>query len=207
MSNPTDEKALATVDQLLSIATIKNNDEYLAAAGLLQAGRKMADAIGESYDPIIAKAHAAHKEAISKRDEQLKPIRAGLEKLKRVIGIYRDEQERKMKEERARLEAETRRQEEEHRLAVALEVEAAGNQAEADAIMAEPVSVAPVFVQAPVPKVDGVVFREVWKFRITDPNLVPRQYMVPDEKRIGAVVRALKSQAKIAGVEVWSEKV
>jgi hypothetical protein len=42
------------------------------------------------------------------------------------------------------------------------------------------------------PKLQGTSVREVWAAVITDPNLVPREWCVPDEKKIAAVARATK---------------
>jgi len=53
--------------------------------------------------------------------------------------------------------------------------------------------------------VQGISTTKRWSFRITNPALVPREYLTVDEQKIGAVVRALKDQAKIPGVEVFSE--
>lgn len=64
--------------------------------------------------------------------------------------------------------------------------------------------VAPV-LERETPKVKGVSGRRVWKFRIRDASKLPREYLLPDEKRIGAVVRAMKGDTRIEGVEVWDE--
>jgi hypothetical protein len=66
-------------------------------------------------------------------------------------------------------------------------------------------TVAAVIAREP-PKVAGVSTREVWKFEITDPAAVPREYLVVDEARIRKVVQALKGDAKIAGVRVYAER-
>ncbi len=57
------------------------------------------------------------------------------------------------------------------------------------------------------PKVAGISTRKQWCFRITDAALVPREYLVIDEKKIGGVVRALKDAANIPGVEAYEEDV
>jgi membrane protein involved in colicin uptake len=65
--------------------------------------------------------------------------------------------------------------------------------------------VAPVVTREP-PKVAGVATRETWCFEVTDPTLVPRQYLVVDEARVRKVVQALKGDASIPGVRVWAER-
>ncbi len=65
--------------------------------------------------------------------------------------------------------------------------------------------VAPVIQRAP-PKVAGIVTREVWKFEVTDPKLVPREYCSVDESKIRGVVQSLKGDASIPGVRIYSDK-
>lgn len=66
--------------------------------------------------------------------------------------------------------------------------------------------VAPI-VESEAPKTEGVSFRKIWKFRITNESKIPREYLKVDTTKIGGVVRALKGDASIAGVEIYSEDV
>ena len=61
-------------------------------------------------------------------------------------------------------------------------------------------------VQREAPKVAGLKTREVWKFEIVDPSLLPREYLVPDEAAIRGVVNSLKDRTKIPGVRVFPDK-
>lgn len=120
-------------------------------------------------------------------------------------------------EAKARAEQERLRREAEEAAAAGRAAEAAKLAAKADRVeekaaakietlqMREAMVVAPV-VEREAPKVAGVATREVWKFEVTDPSLVPRQYLVVDESKIRKVVQALKSDAGIPGVRVWSER-
>ena len=47
-------------------------------------------------------------------------------------------------------------------------------------------------------------FRELTKFEITDANIIPREFLMPDEKKIKA---AIEAGAKIEGVKSWKESV
>lgn len=60
-------------------------------------------------------------------------------------------------------------------------------------------------IVVPAPKIDGVVVRTIWKYRIIDETKIPREYLMPDEKKIGAVVRASGGSIKIDGIEIYSE--
>ena len=87
----------------------------------------------------------------------------------------------------------------------ALEAEAQGETETADAIINEPAYVPPVVVAKTLPKVAGMSIRENWTFRIVNPNLIPREYLKVDEVKIGGVVRSLKEQCRIPGIEVYKE--
>jgi hypothetical protein len=73
--------------------------------------------------------------------------------------------------------------------------------------MEEPVYAPPVIVPKTVPKLNGgPVYRTITKFRIINEALIPRQYMMPDLVKIGGVVRALKNQTNVPGIEVYEER-
>jgi hypothetical protein len=57
-----------------------------------------------------------------------------------------------------------------------------------------------------VPKVDGVSAREIMKFEIVNEALIPRQYLMVNEKAIGAYGRAAKAAARIPGVRFYAEE-
>ena len=69
-------------------------------------------------------------------------------------------------------------------------------QAEAETIVAPVVNVAP---KVPETKLSMVVS---YSFEIVDTAAIPAEYMMPDEKKIGAVVRATKGSITISGVKV-----
>ena len=66
-------------------------------------------------------------------------------------------------------------------------------------------AVVPV-VEKKVEKVAGLTMAVNWKFRIVDPNKIPREYLIPDEVKLGQIARATKGSVKIEGVEFYSEE-
>lgn len=54
---------------------------------------------------------------------------------------------------------------------------------------------------------EGVSFREKWTYTITQPKKLPREFTIPDERKIAAYVREHKDKTKIIGVKVFKEKV
>lgn len=66
-------------------------------------------------------------------------------------------------------------------------------------------TVAPV-IRTDSPKVTGQSVREVWLFVIEDADKIPREYLTPDEAKIGRYARAMKADARVPGVRFYSEK-
>jgi hypothetical protein len=204
----TESAALATVDRLNAVAVIHDAADYAACGELWKAGRAMMDAISEAYDSIIAAAHKAHKEAVAKKKSFYDPVEEATRKVKGLMAAYDTERERERQAEQRRLEEEARARESERKLAEAIRAEADGNQAQAYAILAEPVVVAPAFVPKAVPKIEGgPVYREIWKVRVVDAALIPREYLIVDEQKLGQMARALKGQLNVPGAEAYSERV
>lgn len=88
--------------------------------------------------------------------------------------------------------------------AAAIEERAASK---ADALQLRAATVVAPVVQSEAPKVAGTSTREDWRFEITDPSAVPREYLLVDEAKLGRIVRALKADATIPGVRVYSVRV
>jgi hypothetical protein len=45
----------------------------------------------------------------------------------------------------------------------------------------------------------------VHRWRVVNPNLIPRDYMKIDESRINGIVRAMGAATRIAGIEVYED--
>lgn len=56
------------------------------------------------------------------------------------------------------------------------------------------------------PKTDGVSSRKVWKYVVEDEALIPDEYWVIDEKKLGEQVRKEKDKCQIPGIRVFSQE-
>ena len=199
-------KALTVIEQANAV-TIIDSQGYMAAGELWKAIKGLKDQVVDTFKPIIDKAHAAHKEALAQKAKIFDPLDSASRTVKGAMEKYDREQEAIRQAEERRLQEIARKAEEERKLQEALAAEASGNKEEAAAIINEEVYVPPVIVPKAMPKINGgPVYRTVIKFRIINESLIPRQYMVPDLVKIGGVVRALKKEAKIPGIEVYEER-
>jgi hypothetical protein len=139
---------------------------------------------------------AAEKKAAEERAEREKIAKAEREAREKEIAKQRAAGEIKAREE-AKLRKEAAEAEERERQRAAEDAKKAAE------------SAPQVTVKPNIPTVQGVASRQNWKFRFVDPNRVPRPYMMPDEVKIGQMVRATKdkkaAEAMCPGIEVWSE--
>jgi hypothetical protein len=125
--------------------------------------------------------------------------------LKAAILEWQAQQDRKRREEQQRAEDAARKERE--RLArLAERANARGDEDKAEQHLArsEAIVAAPVAVASS--KAPGISTRSVFEYEITDASLLPREYLLPDDKRIGAVVRAMKMDTNIPGIKVIERK-
>ena len=199
-------KALSIIDQG-KLVIIKIADDYAKAGELWITIKGIMKQVDESFDQIISKAHAAHKEAVAQKAKIYDPLKAVYVSVKQLMSKYDEAQKEIARKEAARLAEIARKAEEERLLQEAILAEEAGDKEESAAILQEPVYVPPITVQKATPKLNGgPIYREVTKFEIVEEALIPRIYLIPDMVKIGGVVRALKQEANIPGVRVYTER-
>ena len=198
--------ALSIIEQGKAVV-IKSSDDYTAAGSLWTTIKGIMKQVDESFDPIIQKAHQAHKEAVAQKAKIYDPLKSAYVYVKKVMSDYDAEQDRIRKAEEARLRETARKEEEDRLIMEAIAHEKAGEKEIADAIMEEPIYVAPIVLKKEVPKVQGMSFRTIWKFRIIDEKKIPREYLKVDDVKIGGVVRSMKKQTNIPGIESYEERV
>ena len=146
-----------------------------------------------------------------RREEQRKAEEAARKERERLEAQAREAerraQEKAAEERRAAEEAAAAgRAEEAARLAARAAATEAKAASKVEAIETRAAAVVAPIISREPPKVAGVATREVWKFTVTDPALVPREYCVVDETKIRKVVAALKGDTTIPGVRIWCEK-
>lgn len=198
------ESETTTLQTRASALTIESPAEYTDAAEFLKAVRRVVKQVDDTFAQVIKDAHTLHRNLTTKRNEHREPLYAAEREIKQRMGAWSAEQERirvqAEQAERKRLAAEA----EMRRLEEAETLEETGQSEAADAILeAPPPPPPPVVIPTNVPKPKGISVRLAWRFRIVDMSLVPDKYKTIDEKKIAGVVRALKKDANIPGVEVY----
>lgn len=187
--------------------SIDSVERYSSAGEMLVSIKTLRNEIKEVFDPIVQKAHSAHKEALAQKAKADKPLDEAENIIKRAMSSWTQEQEAKRREEERRLREEARKAEEDRLLRQAELAAEEGDTELAYQILDSPIPNVSVIAPSNVPKIGGVSYTNRWTFRIIQPSIIPREYLIPDEKKIGGVVRAMRSGTKIPGVEVFCEKV
>jgi len=202
------EKEAPTVLERIKAMVVKTAEEYTAASEFKKMLKERQKAVNEAFDPIIKDAHAAWKKAIAQRDTYLQPYVQAENEVNVRIKAYLAEEDRKQREAEARVQ-EMQRKEAEKLQKRAEKAAEKGQTEKAEQLQeqAQQVQMVTPVVQSNVPKVEGMVKRKIWKFKIVDKGLIPREYMMPDEVKIGAVVRAMKSGTDIPGIQAYEDLV
>lgn len=184
------------------VTAVASPEGYVEAVNLGKALRSMAKGVSEFWEPLKGNAHKSWKELVAREKSMLEPIEKAQRRLDSVIGDYlRKEEEKRLEAERIAKEA-TLKAEQDRALAEAQHLSEIGQSDEALKVIERAIEApAPaVAVPSSVPKVAGTSQRESWSYEITDINLIPREYMVPDTVKIGQIVRAMKNTCKIPGI-------
>jgi len=186
------------VDEVVAqLGTMKvtTQEQAAEAAGFLRKIKQTGKVIHDVMDPEIKKLYDPYKTKTDERKGYLDQLAKAERAVKKMIGDYNAEQARI----RAEAERKAREAEEEKRLAIAIET---GHEEVLER------SVAPV--KAPEPeKLEGVYTATVWKWELTDIAKVKPEFLVLDEKKVGALVRSMKGDAQSIlgeGIRVFSEQ-
>ena len=185
---------------------VVDSSETLVAAGeFARCVKTLRHSVADLLDGPIKAAHRAHKEIKGAKNQLDDPLKAAEDVVKGKMGRFQAEQERIRREEEDRLRAAALKEAEEQRIKEAVQLEQQGHDEAAEALIEAPVRPAPVVVPKTTPKVAGVSTRVIWRHRIVNAALIPPEYMMPDEKKIGAHGRSMRESASIPGVEFKAE--
>jgi hypothetical protein len=161
--------------------------------------------INNHYKPLADAAFKSHRLITTQWNKMKQPLEDVKTHLVNQVKAYQRKVREEAEAEQRRLAEIARKQEEERRLAEAIEAEKEGNAEEAQAIIEEEMFVPTPIVRPDVPKVDGRRYATKWSWKVTDINKVPREYLIVDQIKMNGIVRAMKGQTRISGIEVFEE--
>ena len=183
-----------------------------SAKSLVKDAQKIEKIIEEKRKEITAPLLEQQRGIKAYADDLVKELSDGIKGLREQIRQFEIEQERirqeqlrKIEEERARVAAETRKAEEERAKLIA--------EAEKNGTPVSEIPPAPIIPE--VSELDlrmrekeleaskSKSLRTVWDYKVVDESLIPRQYLVVDDKKIRAAIKA--GFRDIPGVKIFED--
>jgi hypothetical protein len=207
------EKRTLSFPQKAQTIRITDTPSLQKANDFLSAIKALQKEISETFDPLIKKAHEAHRAILDRKKKYEEPLIQAEKTIKPQIARYYSELERirKDKEEKNRIEKEEAERKEREQLEKMEKKAAAlakkGKEEEAQDLLDS--YVPKVFIQEALPekvKLQGTSIRTVVKWRVVDEKAIPREFLCVDATKVTGVVRTSKMDTKIPGIEVYEEK-
>lgn len=206
-------EALTFPDQARRLA-ITSPDTYARAAEFLKIVKALRGKVAETFDAHITRAFQAHRALTAEKQKAEAPLTEAETVVKRAMVEYDQAERRRQQEAQRKADEAARRRAEDEQLARAAAMETEAHEfgdvalaEQATAVLETPVHAVAPTVEKQTPKVSGVSMRDNWKYRVTNPALVPREYLMLDESKIGRVVKAMKDATTIPGVEVFNDPI
>ena len=200
---------VTAVEQRAGAIVIRNNDDYTQAAEFGKLIKQKAAQITEFFAPMKKAAHDAHANICAREKASLAPLISAEKLVKKVMGEYVMEQERRRREEEERVRR-VAQEEADRKLAEAMACEGKGDKTGAEnAMMAASIideASRNIVVDTQTPKAEGVSSGIDWEIVSVDEGKVPveMQGMVirpVDTTLVTRIIRASKGKIKIPGIE------
>lgn len=185
---------------------ITNDDQYVGAIEYGKTLKSLEDEIGMAYDDAIASAFKTHRTLTATKKRYIEPVA----KARSIINAKCLEYKKRREDEERKAQAIAQEVAEKRARELLGNPEACmvdGEQGQDQALSIETGAPLVVPTVQAVPEVEGFSTRKDWSFVIEDASKIPDEYKVIDEKKIRAVVKALKDQCKIPGVRVFEKEI
>ena len=191
---------------------------YTGAGGLWDTIKAMRARIAEVFDPIINKAHLAHKEAVGQKKKLDDPLEQAQRGLKQKMIVYDQRQAAIARKKQLELEAAEKKRAEEEALEIAQLLHNVGDKEAAEELLNKPVETAPIRVIKETPKVTGFSYRTIYKIEVLNvaqaledwrAGNVPLEAFRCDESYLREAANHYKEAwvGKFKWLKVWGEKV
>lgn len=182
------DKALVKLEKEISSITdgaenfeIENKEDYEGALAIMGRFYEHKEKVDALLKPIIKAQYDAHRTATGQYNKLVKPIDAAIKIFKTKMAEFITKTQKEVVDE-----ANAARE----------KLAAAGMDTSLVAVGTG------MDIAKDIAKDGGMALVKEYGYEITDVNLLPREYMSPDLKKIRAAVTSLKTQCKIPGIRV-----
>jgi hypothetical protein len=205
-SKPIDDRVTVTVAQTQAV-TVTDARSYALAGEHLQGLAALEKEIEAYFRDDKSRAYQLWQSQCKKEKAALTLVQAAGQRLRTERQTWKAEQDRLLREAEQR-ESLVAQQRERDRLAAEAELlEQQGMNSLAEAVYEEAISApAPVVVlPSVVPK--DLPKRTLYKWRVVNAAMVPRDYLVLDETRLTRYAAAMKGAARVPGIQFYTEEI
>jgi vacuolar-type H+-ATPase subunit H len=212
ITQQTQELVNATVKELVTVEslTITCPAEYEKAGNYLKQVKGRYQQIDKERKAILAPLNETKQRIQDFFNPPLERLAKAETVLKHSIASWTIEQQRILAEqerharelaakEQDRLDAEAQQN--------ALQAEQSGNHNQAEEILATVPQVSMPVIESVQAKVEGVSMRDNWKYRITNANEIPREFLIPDDKKLTQYAKMAKNTMTVSGVEFYNDQI
>lgn len=182
--------------------TVTDQMTYDQADALVPVLGELADRGKAWWEPVTSFAFRVHRWLTARRAADVDPLEKERKRIADEAWVWHAAEERRVQQ----LAAETARAEKQRQDAEAAEqaalLEQQGHPELAAAIVAQAIATPAPAVVLPVAKAKNLSHDPDWDITIVNAALLPREYLMPNEPAILKVVRALKGNIRIPGVQI-----
>jgi hypothetical protein len=203
-----DAESLLKVAKLQQVITTQ--EQFDAVNNEVVRIKSVRKQVQELFKDSKEQAHKAHAAICATEKKLLDPLDQAERQYNPMLINYTREQEQKRREEEARLQREVEEKAEAERQRLLAEAETAQDNGADDSKVAELISQAETVVAVPViptfraSKPVGITIANNWTYEITDEKLIPRAYLMVDEKKLAGQARATRDTVSIPGVRFYN---
>lgn len=201
------QQEIAVIEGVAANYIVTTPEQYADAGEQLMIVKSHQKVVEEERTKITKPMNDGLKAAnafFKKFSERLDSIES---KFKTALIAYKTAEDQKLRADQAR-EEEKARKEREKLEAQAAKASAAGREERAAELLQRAAAVvAPIVIADAPSKVTGISMRDAWEYEVIDLSLVPREFMILNEKAVNAWVGSMKGDTKIPGIRVSCRKV
>lgn len=191
-----------------SIASLKitDSESYANAAEMVKGFKAIQDKIKADFKEPKKLAHAAHAAICAQETGHLNKTEDAIKQIKTDMLAWSIAESKRIAAENLEAERIAKDKVVSEVIETADKLERMGDSAGAEAVLNEPVRyVPPPVVPSGALKIAGIKTGMTRKYEIVKESLIPREYLKPDETKIGRVVKAMGTKIEIPGVKIWEE--
>lgn len=202
------EQMALSIEENSRAVAVTDNDSYVKACQFELNCKAFVKEAKDYFKPRKKERETAWQEMVDREKAVVERVERVMEAVGELSEAWEREQERKRKEAEQAAQVASKKAADEEAQGVALALEAVGETELAAKVVSEVVP-QKVILSSFIPKVKGIGSKQEWHWRPKNEADIKREYLCPNEKKIGQIVEAMGKNAEsiIGGIEVWDESV